>query len=217
MCLNWRVLWTMKWGFESLPPSQAGSRSPGRRKASTPEFVRARPSIDRERPCSLCGSIRSQGAPPDHAEAAETRTTARPRPIWNPNAACSWSLLFSPAFGAYIQSLNWTTLNEPVRARSAKVWFLVSLLMTTMLSLLPLAGVGQQEARYLALLYLLIWYFAAGRPQARYVKEKYGRDYPRKAWGKPLLIAIALFLAYVVIAVVVVMTVVAVGGLVGRG
>jgi len=125
--------------------------------------------------------------------------------------------LFSPAFGAYIQSLNWTTLNEPVRARSAKVWFLVSLLMTTMLSLLPLAGVGQQEARYLALLYLLIWYFAAGRPQARYVKEKYGRDYPRKAWGKPLLIAIALFLAYVVIAVVVVMTVVAVGGLVGRG
>src|SRR5207249_10323860 len=69
----------------------------------------------------------------------------------------------------------------------------------------------------LALVYLLIWYFAAGRPQARYVKERLGTDYPRKAWGKPLLVAIALFLAYVVIAVVAVMTVVAVGGLGGRG
>jgi len=145
------------------------------------------------------------------------RPPARPRPIWNPNAACNWSLFLSPAFGAYIHSLNWMTLNEPARARSANVWFLVSLLMTTMLSLLPLAGVGAQEARSLALVYLLIWYFAAGRPQARYVKERLGTDYPRKAWGKPLLVAIALFLAYVVIAVVVVMTVVAVGGLVGRG
>ena len=108
-------------------------------------------------------------------------------------------------------------LNEPVRARSARIWSLVSLFMTTMLSLLPLAGVGQQAARSLALLYLLIWYFAAGRPQARYVKERYGRAYPRKPWSKPLLIAIALFVAYCVVAVVVVMTVVAVGGLVGRG
>ena len=76
-----------------------------------------------------------------------------------------------------------------MRARSAKIWSLVSLFMTTLLSLLPLAGVGQQEARSLALLYLPIWYFAAGRPQARYV----------------------------VVAVVVAMTVVAVGGLVGPG
>jgi len=229
MCLNWRVLWTMESGFESLPPSQAGSRSRGRRKASTPEFCEGaavylffcgscgKRISDRIGVCPFCGSIRPQGARPDHSGAAETRTTPRPRPIWNPNAACSWSLLFSPAFGAYSQSLNWTTLTEPVRARSAKVWFLVSLLVTTMLSLLPLVGMGQQAARCLALLYLLIWYLAAGRPQTRYVKERYGRDYPRKAWDKPLLIGIAMFLVYVVTASVVVMTVVAVGGLVGRG
>ena len=145
------------------------------------------------------------------------RPPARPRPIWNPNAACNWSLFLSPAFGAYIHSLNWMTLNEPERARSARVWFLVSLLMTAMYALLPLAGVGQQAVRYLALLYLLIWYFAAGRPQGRYVKEKYGKGYPRRPWGKPLLIAIALFLAYPVFAFVVVMTVVTVAGAVRRG
>ena len=123
----------------------------------------------------------------------------------------------SPAFGAYLHSLNWMTLNEPARARSAKVWFQVSLLMTAMFSLLPLVGVGQQAVRYLALLYLLIWYFAAGRPQARYVKERYGQDYPRRPWGKPLLITIALFLACLVLAFVAVMTVVVVAGLVRPG
>ena len=121
---------------------------------------------DRVEACPFCGAVRSQDTQPDHAEAVEMRTTARPRPIWNPNAACNWSVFLSPAFGAYIHSLNWMTLNEPARARSAKVWFQVSLLMTAMFALLPLVGVGQQAVRYLALLYLLIWYFAAGRPQA---------------------------------------------------
>jgi hypothetical protein len=109
------------------------------------------------------------------------------------------------------------TLNEPERARSAKVWFAFSLLMTAGSSLLPLAGVGQQAVGYLALLYLLVWYFAAGRPQARYVKEKYGKDYPRRPWGKPLLITIALFLAYLVLVFMLAISVVIVAGLVSRG
>lgn len=127
-----------------------------------------------------------------------------------------WSLVLSPAFGAYIHSLNWTTLNEPERARADRVWFLGSLLMTAVYALLPLAGVGPQAVRYLALLYLVIWYFTAGRSQARYVKERYGKDYPRRPWGKPLLITIGLYLAAIVLLFVVVMTVVTVARLVER-
>jgi hypothetical protein len=187
---------------------------------------------DRVATCPFCGAVRSDGPLPADAEAREVRTSgsaginagggalsspARPRPIWNPNAACNWSTLFSPAFGAYIHALNWMTLNEPERARSAKAWFYVSLVMTGIYGLLFVVGVDQQAVRYLALLYLVTWYFANGRPQARYVKEKYGKDYPRKPWGKPLLIAVALFVAYFVLAFVLVLMAVVVAGLVRRG
>src|SRR6059036_2859949 len=124
---------------------------------------------DRVTACPFCGAVRSDGSLPAPAEAS---SAAPPRPIWNPNAACIWAALLSPAFGAYIHALNWMTLNEPEKARSAKVWFYVSLVMIGIYMLLPLVGVDKIVGCCLALLYLPIWYFAAGRPQVRYVKEK---------------------------------------------
>jgi hypothetical protein len=56
-------------------------------------------------------------------------------------------------------------------------------------------------ARSLGFLYLIIWYFSAGRPQAIYVSEKYGKDYPRKGWGMPLLIGVAAIIGYYFVAV----------------
>jgi hypothetical protein len=47
--------------------------------------------------------------------------------IWNPAAAARWSLLFTPAFGAFIHMRNWQTLEQPERAASARRWFLASL------------------------------------------------------------------------------------------
>jgi uncharacterized protein YhhL (DUF1145 family) len=169
---------------------------------------------DRVAACPFCRAARSDGGLP---AGGALSSAAPPRPIWNPNAACNWSLLLSPAFGAYIHALNWMTLNEPARARSAKAWFYVSLLMTGIFGLLSVVGVDKQALRYLALLYLVIWYFAAGRPQARYVKERYGTDYPRRPWGKPLVIAVAAFVAFfILVLVLVVMTLVG-AGLVRRG
>ena len=55
--------------------------------------------------------------------------------------------------------------------------------------------------RGLGVLYLIIWYFSAGRSQAKYVKEKYGKDYPRRGWGKPLLIGVAAIIGYLFVAV----------------
>src|SRR5438093_5798048 len=168
---------------------------------------------DRVAACPFCGAARSDASVPASVAGGGAPTSAaRPRPIWNPDAACNWSALLSPAFGAYIHALNWMTLNEPERARSAKAWFYVSLVMTGIYGLLSVVGVDQQAVRYLALLYLVTWYFANGRPQARYVKEKYGKDYPRKPWGKPLLIAVALFVAYFVLAFVLVLMAVVVAG-----
>jgi hypothetical protein len=46
------------------------------------------------------------------------------------------------------------------------------------------------------LVLLISWYSSSGRPQARYVKERFGKDYTRKGWGKPLLIAFGATLGY---------------------
>ena len=70
----------------------------------------------------------------DHT--AETPTTiAATKPcaddavceIWNPGAAARWSLLFSPAFGAFIHMRNWQALDQPERAAATGRWFHASL------------------------------------------------------------------------------------------
>lgn len=122
--------------------------------------------------------------------------------IWNPNAAINWSVLFSPVFGSCLHLKNWEVLNEPSKVASARKWLYVSIgLLIALLLTLPFTDddsvkwVGQAN-----FIFLLIWYFAAARPQARYVKAKYGAGYPRKPWTRPLLIASGLAVIYFVVA-----------------
>lgn len=41
--------------------------------------------------------------------------------LWNPWAA-GWSLLFSPAFGAWLHAANWHALGRPDKAAAARRW-----------------------------------------------------------------------------------------------
>lgn len=122
--------------------------------------------------------------------------------IWNPNAAINWSALFSPVLGSYLHLKNWEALNEQSKATSARRWLYASIgLLAVLLLTLPFADddvvrwVGQTN-----FVFLLIWYFAAARPQARYVKAKFGADYPRKPWSRPLLVASGAAVVYFVVA-----------------
>jgi hypothetical protein len=127
--------------------------------------------------------------------------------IWNPNAASNWSLIFTPAFGSYLNALNWRTLGEPDRAQSAMVWFYCSLGLLFVYIFMGVfiadKKVVDGASRVLAFLYLLIWYFSAGRAQAKYVKGKFGSDYPRRSWSKPLLIGVAAIVGYFMLAFVI--------------
>jgi hypothetical protein len=124
--------------------------------------------------------------------------------LWNPNAAANWSLLFTPAFGAYLHMLNWREIGQPERASASKVWFVVSLALLAISLLIGLLASDERGAggggRGIALIFLIVWYFASARGQARYVKERWGSDYPRRGWGKPLLIAIAAYAAFIALA-----------------
>ena len=145
-------------------------------------------------------------APPKSKVADIGRDGVSPA-IWNPNSAANWSLLFSPVFGAYLHMKNWEALGEPAKASVAKVWVLVTLLAlagtAVAAACLPysrsLDGVSRTEGFVL----LLSWYFSSGRSQAEYVKSRYGRDYPRRNWGKPLLLGCLALVGFIVFIVVV--------------
>ena len=111
-------------------------------------------------------------------------------PLWNPDAAASWSLLFTPIFGAWLHMKNWQALGEAKKARAAKAWASLALVILVPMSLI---ATWTPWLRYAAVALLLAWYFISARGQARWVAERYGKAYVRKGWIKPLVAgAIAL-------------------------
>lgn len=154
--------------------------------------------------CQKCGNALS-------GEISHSKVAAQPQvidsAIWNPNAAANWSLIFTPAFGAYLQMLNWRTLGEAEKSASSQNWFYVSLGMLVIYILLALfikdANAAEGASRGLGFLFLLIWYFSVGRAQGKYVKAKFGASYIRKPWGKVLLIGVAASIGFFLAAVIV--------------
>jgi heme/copper-type cytochrome/quinol oxidase subunit 2 len=108
-------------------------------------------------------------------------------PLWNPDAAGAWSLLFSPIFGSVLVRKNWQALGEPDKARTGTIWLVASVVMFVATLVTGVFG----------LLYIIVWYFMFQRPQATYVKERWGRDYPRKGWLMPLLVALVAYVAVI--------------------
>jgi hypothetical protein len=122
--------------------------------------------------------------------------------LWNPAAAAAWSLLFSPAFGAMLHMLNWRALGNAEKEAAAKSWFIASLVVFAMFTvcalMLPQGGAFDVKIHAVGLGYLLVWYLSTGRVQVRFVKARYGSEYQRKAWRKPLAVALSAVLAYLI-------------------
>jgi hypothetical protein len=104
--------------------------------------------------------------------------------LWNPEAAGAWSLIFNPIFGSILVLMNWQRLGVKDKVRTAQIWVGVSLLVLLSLVFLP-----RNLFSTVSLSYLLVWYFASAKPQAKYINERWGKTYPRRSWLWPLLIA----------------------------
>ena len=112
--------------------------------------------------------------------------------LWNPEAAGGWSLIFNPVFGSILVLMNWQALGIKEKIRNSQIWLIVSIVMLVIGFFLP-----SPFGTTLTLSYLLIWYFSAAKPQAKYIKERWGNTYPRRSWLWPLAIAIvALMILY---------------------
>ncbi len=146
--------------------------------------------------CKGCGSPNSVESTNEKASPKSSNSIPE---IWNPDAAGNWSLLFTPAFGSFIQAQNWKELNQPSKATASMAWFFVSLLATIAFFMLS----NTQYLLGFAFWYLIIWYVFSGRKQSKYVKETHGDAITKKGWGKPLALAfvIWLVLAFVILVV----------------
>lgn len=121
-------------------------------------------------------------------------------PIWNPSAAARWSLLFTPAFGAFIHMRNWQALEQPERAASARRWFRASLCVLVLQiftsALNTRLGTEPMVLHPVGLLFLLVWYFASARQQTLLVRERFGARYRRKPWDGVVFGAVMAGAAY---------------------
>ena len=125
-------------------------------------------------------------------------------PLWNPNAAANWCLLLSPIFGTWLHMKNWTALQETERAASARRWLIASGVLVLATFVLALRPHGVQIPRAVNFVLLIAWYFAAARDQARYVKERFGENYPRRGWAVPLLLGLGAIVGVILFATVLV-------------
>jgi len=122
--------------------------------------------------------------------------------LWNPNAAANWSLLFTPAFGAYIHMINWRVLGDPVRANTSRRWFYAGIALLVAYAIggavFATSEVIVPVMQAIGLAFLLSWYMFSARHQAKYIKEKYADAYEHKHWGKALLYSFGLLIGYLV-------------------
>lgn len=145
---------------------------------------------------ALQGQVASP-APVSHGDGTESPATretgslAVPQiSIWNPNVAANWSFFFTPAFGSYVQMLNWRALGRKAEAENAQHWFVASVAMLFFYASVPLfVNMSSTETKGVALAYLFIWYLIEGKCQSAYVKREIADRFTRKSWGKPILIA----------------------------
>jgi uncharacterized membrane protein YfcA len=132
-------------------------------------------------------------------ELNQTVRVSKPK-LWNPNVAANWSLIFSPIFGALLLSKNWTELGQPDRAKSNQTWAIGCIIFLLFVVLVPSRPMLDRTMQLGGIILLLTWYFSQGRKQAKFVKEKYGKEYEKKKWGQPILIAIGCFVGFIIVA-----------------
>jgi hypothetical protein len=125
-------------------------------------------------------------------------------PLWTPNAAACWSLLFTPAFGAFLHALNAKALGREHEAKANRRWFRASLgylgviLVSDFFPAIP-------DVLYVGVSIGLLfgWYFSVGSKQVDYVKDVLQSAYTRRSWTNPLLAGFAGWACFLGLAFVV--------------
>lgn len=113
-------------------------------------------------------------------------------PVWNPDAAGLWSLLFTPLFGSILVKKNWETIGDQDEYERSKKWVVLSAVFLIPGLFIP----------FVSFIFIITWYFMSQKQQTKYLKEKWGKDYLKRSWGKPLLIGFVVAIPIYVINII---------------
>lgn len=134
--------------------------------------------------------------------------------LWNPWAVAGWSLLFSSASGAWLHAANWLALGRPDKAAAARRWgwlVIAALLLSGMA-----AALFEQYACHLPVITVMTsmaaWCGFPARDQCRYVRDRYGGDYRRRAWWPPLLAGIVGWIVLALVSLLMATLLIGAGG-----
>ena len=142
-----------------------------------------------------------------HSDLLPSPVSPAPR-LWNPDAAGAWSLMFTPVFGSILLLKNWQAIGRDDKVKAARNWLYASIVVLVLAIVVGMVGLTFYITisnvtffvdEYVGLIYIFIWYFAWQRPQTKYVKMQWGKDYPRKSWGKPLQIGFGCWGGFIIL------------------
>jgi hypothetical protein len=152
------------------------------------------------RPPASSDKAWSQGSiPQDWLTAPKSVET--PPLLWNPSAAARWSLLFTPAFGAFLHARNAESLGRTDEAKTNKMWFYISIIHSCVaFGVIFLPAILNVAYSVASVSILLAWNFAVAAKQIRYVKKELNGRYQRKSLLKPLFIGLGGVVVYVFLA-----------------
>ncbi|MDO4896399.1 MAG: hypothetical protein Q3971_03455 [Moraxella sp.] len=109
-------------------------------------------------------------------------------PLYNPNAAALWSLLFMP-FGAWIHAKNWEAVGEYDLAKQ-NYWVAVGSVAFFLINTLFDMTMGIAFPMAINVGLLVGWYVALGKKQITAFKEELGTDYEKKSLFTPVLVGV---------------------------
>ena len=167
---------------EWQPASKLKKLFPEPADRSEPVTFQEAETTQPDRPSAAVGS---RSAPP-----VEDGPAAAGRPgLWTPKWLTVASFFLTPAFGSYLVARNWTAMGEPEKARKSMRWFYGTLAWIAVCVLTTPFDLPIRLFWFVSCGVFVAWAVKGADPHRKAVEERYGDDYPRRSWGKPLLAA----------------------------
>ncbi len=120
--------------------------------------------------------------------------------LYSPKLVCALSLLFTPIFGALLQSQNWIALGEPDRAAASRHWVRTTLWMLVLYLALQVFFRDEPIMNWMGPYFLLVlwaaWMITSGWKQLSVIKSRFGDAYERRPIGKAITLGVGGWVLY---------------------